>query len=270
MEKERDILKYIKGTAPIEERRKFLFDLIDKLDKESLQLFSDVVDLSEFDFYKNVNLTERIEYLDSITADTIDGFEYLSKIDISSYNYAVNRYRFKLFLSMITSGFAFTSSIPLGLISFILLNKKASKDYTRELSYIGTNLDYYDDEKLNKIANTIANSSRIYNSKANSTKDIVLSNVDLIKGGDDDAMVDVVCLANMTIIAYQNGDINLTSLDFIPDVVRNVMISLLQYDLNEETNDLNELLEKLKEKNESNLQFVKQYKKTRNNSEVVR
>lgn len=260
--KEKNIIEYIKGTAPLEERRKFLFDLINNLDKESFELFSDIVDLTEYDFYKNVNLTARIEYLDSITADVIDGFEYLSKIDTSSYNYAVNRYRLKLFLSMIASCFAFTSNIPLGLLSFIVLNKKASKDYARELTYIGTNLDNYDNEKLNKIANTIANSSRIYNRKANNAKNMVLNEVDLING-DDDVMIDAVCLANMSIIAYENGDLNPTSLDFIPDPVKEVMISILQYDLDEETNDLIELLDKLIEKNEEKLKFVKQYKKTR-------
>ena len=260
---EKDIIEYIKGTAPLEERRKFLFDLINNLDKESFDLFSDIVDLTEYDFYKNVNLTTRIEYLDSITADVMDGFEYLSKIDTSRYNYAVNRYRFKLFLSMIASGFAFASNIPLGLLSFIVLNKKASKDYTRELEFIGNNVDKYDDEKLNIIANTIANSARIYNSKANNTKDMVLNEMALINGGDDEVMVDAICLANMSIIAYQNGDLNSTSLNSIPDVVKEVMISLLQYDLSEETNDLKELLDKLIEKNEEKLKFVKQYKKTR-------
>ena len=257
-----DITKYLKGTAHIEDREKYLFDLIDKLDEESLRIFSDVIDANEVDFYKTRNLHTRISSLDEIIREVIDNYEYLAKLEEKSYDYAVNRYRLKLLLSILTTGASFAANPLLGVISFVLLMNKANKDYTTELRDIGNRIGMYDDAKVNKIVSTIANAARIYEKKASVMQELFIEGYTMCEDAEDD-FVSIDFMANLAIMSYQSGDYTDEDLWIIPDAVKEVMVEILGFDLKNESKDLKELLHKLNEKDEKSIELIKKYKKVK-------
>ncbi len=161
-----DIFDYIKGNAPLNKREKILFSLIDELNDESYNLFCEIID------FKFENFSD----LDTISTSIVDmynrlnkiknAFEYLKKIEESSYIYATNRFRLKSFLATITTITAFISNIFLGITSFILLNKKATDDYYKELVNIENKIEKFEDEdELILIEKTLDNCDRLFKGK---------------------------------------------------------------------------------------------------------
>ena len=74
-----DLDSYFKGTDNLENREQVLFDIIDKLDKESFNLFSEVLSLHKNSFYKLDNLVKRTEDL-YLTCLSIYGEDKLNLI----------------------------------------------------------------------------------------------------------------------------------------------------------------------------------------------
>ena len=157
--------KRIQHIIPLEVREEALFKLMDVLDADSFSLFKEVVDLNANSIDK---VTGLIEWLDDLVKGyykASNDFEELNELELENYTYAARRFQMKRMLAGITTIYALLSNILLGIASFLLLNNRANKDFTKEIEVIGEKVRRFDEDKLRRIECTLSNCERLLHSK---------------------------------------------------------------------------------------------------------
>ena len=242
--------KYVKSPLSLEEREIFLFDLIKKLDVESFQLFSEVLDLNEKSIYRIENLTRRTSSLIDITQSTLDAFEYLNNIEQKSYDYATKRYQLRSLLTAITTINTMLINTVFAIISFIILNGQNNKAFVKDLEAINKRYIQFDQDRLNTIMTTLENCTRIIYGKTNKMKNMIQT--DTIENR-------LLIHANTYIAFYLDGSIESQGISSLPNLIKNTMIEILQKDLDSDNPNLLELLELAKNKKEQSLKLINQF-----------
>ena len=248
-----DLLSYMKSSAPLEEREEILFSIIDKLDKESLALFGDIIDLNGHYLYKYENLMTRTSELKVLLEEVVKSFEYISEIEQSSYNYANKRFQFKKMLTAIVTVYAFLSNALLGIASFVLLSNKANKDFVGELTDINDTISKFDAEKLMVIDSTLQNCVRILKGKIEKLPDFM----NMCENGTDQDKLFI--FSNYIISSYINEVLNDEDINSINEDLRCSIINILKNDLNIDSDNIIELLHLAKNKNDNSIKLLKEY-----------
>lgn len=240
-----NIEKFATGTTPLEKREDFIFKLVDLLDEESFKLFSDIVDLEKNSLYKIPNLNQRFEVLQKTYLATKSAFEYIHKIEESSYDYATKRYLLKSCLASIVSVNLFLINALFGILSFYFLNRRANRDFAEELVDISDIIQKFDFEKLKRTGITLDNCERF----------LSRINTDYESKYSDD-IID----ANIIIESYVDGEIDKESIESLSNTIKQTIISLLNQNLNTSTNNIYELLDLEKNRQEKSFALIKEYK----------
>ncbi len=160
-----DILEYAKSKDPLESREQRLFDMVNKLDIDSFDLFSEVIDLDNSTFYKFQGLVNRCNQLIDLYNKTNEAFEYLNLIEQESYTYAARRFQTKRMLAAMATIYSFIVNALLGLATFILLNNSANKSFVEELEKANEQMQKFDEVKLKRIETTLGNCDRLLHGK---------------------------------------------------------------------------------------------------------
>lgn len=252
-----NIIEYSKGKDSLEKREKYINDLISKLDKESYELYSDIIDCSNTSYYQLPNLALRCNELTNLFKEVLSAYEYLNNVSENNVMSATRRFQLKRMLTLIATVYAFYANALLGIASFVLLNSKASKDFYNELVDIESLYTNFDEEKIIKIEATLKNCSRIFNKKLERMK----TNTKELKNDEDSINI---LAANTYIHYYINDEIGKEVFEYLPVSIKNEIVFLLKNDLNSDSNDLYELLDLVKNKDNNSLKLIKEYKKTRN------
>lgn len=245
-----DIIDYSKGKDYLENREDFLFKLIDLLDKESLELFNEIVDLNNNSLYKIDNLIYRVEGLRRLLNETAESFAYINEIELSSYDFAARRFQLKRLLTAMVSVYAFLANALLGITAFVMLNHKASTDFCDEIEEIGEKVKRFNENDIYKIRETINNCGRILNGKIKKMEED-------IKTGD---LIDNYGEANQYINLYLYNKIDDDYIGKLSETTTIRMIELLKSDLNSDSNNIYELLELAQSKKENGKKLFKEYR----------
>ena len=245
-----------KSNVSIDKKEEKVFELIDRLERGINQVFDEVLELNTDSIYKVPNLSYRLTELTSLLDDTYEAYDYLHTIGLEDYQDATRRLQLKRMLATTVSIWAFLSNPLLGIGSFILLNNKANKDYALEIESIDEFTDKYDDERIERIVNTLSNTCRIFNGKV-----IKLSNkVKEIEESQDKNDV-LTLVASECIELYVSGKMDNSFVEDATDELKNKIISTLKRSLKSYSTDINELLELEKIHNEDSVKLIKEYKK---------
>ena len=178
-----DVVKYFKGTDLLEIREEKLFSLIDKLEKDVTTLFEKVIDTKASSTEEIISLSEKYQVLSKRYQDIKEAFDYLLKLEEESYDYACRRFQLKRILTIMTTIFSFLGNALIGILGFIALNDKASKDFVREIKNIEEMLEKFDSEKLSQIEMTLATCFRMI-----SRKQKIASQIERLEGGHSNAI----------------------------------------------------------------------------------
>ena len=164
------------------------------------------------------------------------------------------RFQLKRLLTAVTTVYAFMCNALLGISAFVLLNQRASEDFVNELVYINSRMDKFNEEQLRKSGSTIDNCTRLLEKKL---EDMNPSG-DLFRIINDGSLE--VTQVNGFIVAYIEELIDYDTIDTLSDKLKGMMISILQKDLNIDSDNLQELLEHAKRLNNDGLKLIKEYK----------
>ena len=115
-------------------------------------------------------------------------------------------------------------------------------------------MDKFNEEQLRKIGSTIDNCTRLLEKKL---EDMNPSG-DLFRIINDGSLE--VTQVNGFIVAYIEELIDYDTIDTLSDKLKGMMISILQKDLNIDSDNLQELLEHAKRLNNDGLKLIKEYK----------
>ena len=252
-----NIIEYSKGKDSLEKREKYIIDLINKLDKESYDLYSDIIDCSDNSYYQLPNSSFRCNELAHMFDEVLDAYEYLNNINENSVMSATRRFQLKRMLTLITTVYAFYANALLGIVSFVLLNNKASKDYYNELVDIESLYNNFDEDRITKIESTLQYCARLYNTNLKRMK----KKSKEIK--EDDEIGINVLIANSYIHGYINNEIDIDIFYELPELIQKNIMNILKKDLNCDKNNLSELLYLAKNKDDKSLKLVKEYKQTK-------
>ena len=240
------------SNQPLENKEKIIFDIISILDKESFDLFCEIMDLSKESFYKTDDLIDKYKSLKYLLENTVSAYNRIYKMEEESYNYARSRFQFKSLVTFLASAYIATINIFASILSWILLMKRSIKSYGNELDYIGSNLDNFDDEKIKKIEVTLDNCKRILEGKLNRQEE---------PNNDDLNYTYLVVMANKYISAFLNEQLYMEDVNYIPSSIKKYMTNILKKDLNVDVTDLKELLKLAKNKKNNEFSVVKRYVK---------
>ena len=245
-----DLVEYSKSKEPLKKREEVLFQTIDYLDKESYDLYCEIMDLGNESLYKTEELAIRINNLMILYNQVKEAYEYLSQIELSSYNYAVKRHQTKEFLILLTTFYTFIASPIFGIAAFVVLNRMATKSFVEELAEIEQAVKQFDiEDKMHLIHTTIDNSFRILNGKVERSHET-------LENEDNKEETSLIIVANIMISLCLTGGISKNCLSYFSEPLQRKMADILKEDLNVETSDLNELIDlSLKEEEKK---FIKQ------------
>ena len=240
----KNIVEYSRSNASLDEKERFLFGVIDILDKESYKLFSEIVDLSDESFYKIGEISFRIIELYQVYINAKKAYDYLDMIEQSRVIYATKRFQLKTLLMAFTTMFAFLNNALLGIISFVALTKVATSDYVREIGEIGITYSNFDDNKLETIKTTIENCDRLFSGKVRKMSELLQST----HNEDDEGYTAII--VNDFIELYLDGEITDDVLLSISDKYKEKLKQILKKDLNSDSDDLTTLIQEFKKHNE--------------------
>ena len=249
-----DITEYMQGKDKLENREEFLSKLIEDLDSESKALFDEIVDLGNISYYNVTNLYYRVQNLRKLFLKMTESYQYLGKIELSSYDYAGKRFQLKRLLTATTTVYAFMANALLGIIAFVLLNQKATNDFYRDLMDINERTSVFDEEQVKKIGLTLENCIRLLEGKIKKMNEDgnlynTVSNISL-----------PITQANALILSYIEGYIDEETINGINSEVKSIIIDILKNDLNSDSDDIIELLNKAKNRNNNGMKLMKEYK----------
>ena len=242
-----DVKGFFKSKISFDEREKVLFELIERLDIESFDLFNEILDLDEESTYKIDSLILRSEELYKLFNEVNEGFEYLNKIELSSYDYAAKRIQAKrLLAAIITTELFFINFFTLAIISFIYINMRANKYFVLELEDINSRVLKYDEKKMYVIKTTLENCKRLLNGKK--------KKLDIVLEEDYEGRISK---ENSIIEMYINDEINEEDINNLSNNDRENIIKILSKDLNITNDNIIELLDLTKKKYISNMKLIK-------------
>jgi len=139
---------------PLEEREDILFSKIAELDKESYSLFCNSIDKKETE----EELLSRLTELNHILEEIKDGYYYLYSLEVLNQKYANLRAMWKAVLTLMTTAYAYNANKLLGIASFIVLAKVATKEYIKEKKQLEESLEQYNCQaEMNTIQKTLDN-----------------------------------------------------------------------------------------------------------------
>lgn len=239
-----NIIEYSKSNVSLADKEKFLFEVIDILDRESYKLFSEIVDLSEESFYKVSEISARIIELYQVYIKAKEAYDYLDRIEQERVVYATKRFQLKALLMSITTIFAFLNNALLGIVSFVALTKVATSDYVREIGEIGITYSNFDDEKLEIIRTTIENCDRLFCGKVSRMNELLQGT----HNKDDEGYKAII--VNVFIELYLSGEITDERLLSMSDKYKEKLKQILKKDLNSDSDDLLILIQEFKKHNE--------------------
>lgn len=239
-----NIVEYSKSNASLEEKEKFVFEVIDILDKESYKLFGEIIDLSDESFYKVEEISKRIIELYKVYIKVKEAYDYLDMIEQGRVIYATKRFQLKALLTAFTTMFAFLNNAFLGIVSFVALNKVAINDYTREIGEIGISYSNFDDNRLELIKTTIENCDRLFAGKVSRMTEILQST----HSEEDEGYKAII--VNGFIELYLNGEITDDRLLSISDKYKEKLKQILKKDLNSDSDDLITLIQEFNKHND--------------------
>ena len=186
-----EIVEYMKGKAPLEIREEKLFELVNEIEKETNDLFSEVTSTNKESLFKIMSLLVKCRLLSDKYKQIYDSFSYISEIEVSSYYYASKRYELKMLLTTMISVYAFMADAILGIASYVALSTSAKNYFLYELNYINENMKRFDDSRIKRIGTTLDSSKRIINGKKDRLVDIIKT---------DPVMRDKIILENRFIL----------------------------------------------------------------------
>ena len=227
-----EIVEYMKGKAPLEIREEKLFELVNEIEKETNDLFSEVTSTNKESLFKIMSLLVKCRLLSDKYKQIYDSFSYISEIEVSSYYYASKRYELKMLLTTMISVYAFMADAILGIASYVALSTSAKNYFLYELNYINENMKRFDDSRIKRIGTTLDSSKRIINGKKDRLVDIIKT---------DPVMRDRIILENRFILELLEGSKGLEDFYTLPNEVHNGIINILKDDLNYDSNDINVL-----------------------------
>lgn len=246
-----DIVEYSKSKASLEEKEKFVFEVIDILDKESCKLFGEIINLSDESFYKVKEISKRIIQLYQVYIKAKEAYDYLDLVEQERGIYATRRFQFKSLLTSLTTIFAFINNAFLGVISFVVLNKEATRVYVKELEEIEKNYKKFDDDRLKLIKTTIENCDRLFCGKVDKMNQVLQST----QSKDDDGYKAII--VNGIIELFLRGEVDESRLLSMSDEYREKLKQILKSDLNSNTDDLPTLIKEFKNNNDENKKLIK-------------
>ncbi len=240
-----NIAEYSKSQDSLENREKALFEMLDTLDKDSFELFGEIIDLDVNSSQDLEKLIVKTRSLIQTYLETNEAFNYLYVIEAKSYIYILGRLLLK-------SSFGLTASVTFIIINiiqhiysmlFVLLsislfyvnqiraNRKFSEEYTD--TYDKTLK--FDEKKLKRIKDTLDNCSRLLSGK--------------IKQSGDNGLDSVITFADYYLSLYSNNMITIDEIETLPLGIKNIMIIILNQKLNKNEHDLSTLLTAFSNKN---------------------
>ena len=232
--------EYFNGKDSLANKEEKLNELIDYLDKESFELFKEIVDLGPNSFYKNEELVKRLKELVELSDHVIYGTDYLIK---NNKDKRKSDFKFYLKLSLLGAssvGVFYLSPVFSIIYLFIFIDKFDNK-HDKEIAEIKEHMKSLTTDKLGIINTTIGNSCRILNGKLDKLGDIGLYD----------------SLANLYIESCFNG--TNPEIESCSEEFQNRIRAILKKDLNTDENDINELIIMAKDKREKSLLQLKRF-----------
>ena len=244
----------LKNIKPLNKKEEYLTNIIDILDKETLELFKEIMDLSDSSIYKLNPLYERTIGLTKMYSETTESLNKLLKAEANNYSTISGKYQFRYLLITITTFYAFMTNALLGIVAFILLTKRNNKDFAKDVVEIYDSVDMLYDSRVSIIQSTLDNCTRILNGK----KEKILqhyfdNNIDL-----SDKLR--IMISNDAVMGYLSGETSVDQIMHFSDENKSSIVEMLKKDLNVDTDNLEELLNLTKEKNDHGMKLVMEYK----------
>lgn len=239
-----EIEEYVKGNDTLEKKEKYISRVVDMLDKESFELFKEIIDLSDESIYKIIPLYERAHYLTDVYNDVMDAINYINKIEASNFEYAFKRYQLKKLLISMTTLSTFLLNALLGILSFVILSKRANKDFADECIEIYDAMEFISEEQLRVIFATLGNCSRLLNGKKNR----IFDHLRKIQPDINESLCIMIC--NDAIKEYISGNASIEQIEYLDPYYKSTIVNILKQDLNSDSDDLIELLNLAKEKSD--------------------
>lgn len=245
------LVEYSKSRAPLKEREALLFNVINFLDKESYNLYSEIIDLDKESLYKTEDLSIKISILMDLYNQVKESYEYLLQIELSSYNYALKRHQAKEFLTLLTTFYTFMASPIFAIASFVILNRMATKSFVEELKEIEETVKQFEiEDKMHVIHSTIANSLRILNGKTERCHEQITNQ-------NNKENSSTIILANTLISLCLSGEISKEALNGLSEPLKNKITEILKKDLNTDETDLSKLIDLSKDREKNDKILVK-------------
>ena len=161
---------------------------------------------------------------------------------MSSYSYAMQRYEFKEFLTMLTTFYSFAVNPLFGISSFVLLNKLATKSFVSEVEQIETAVQRFEKEDgLDTIRQTLENSNRIFMNKVKNMKE----KLHTLNPQSNEDMANF--LANVYISYLCDEESDMSMIESLDDTMKERILQMLRKDFNEEELDIKQLIQREKE-----------------------
>ncbi len=128
-----DIVEYLNEKDDLEIREKRLFEIIDKIDKESYKLFSEVTDLDLNSYYKVDNLYIRINHVTDMLEEVSNIYDSLACLEANTLiSIRKKRSRKKLLVALISSLIVFIN-LYIGLINYLIFSSIVDNSHIKKL-----------------------------------------------------------------------------------------------------------------------------------------
>ena len=246
-----DLMNYVYSNDLLENKEDLIIKIIDLLEEESHNLFSGVVDLDEKSYYDFESLFYKTIALSATYSEVKEAYETIRSIERSRYSGINSRYFFKLFLTCFASVTAFRVDPVLGLCSFILLSSKSGSDFNSEKNYLDEEVKRFKSDKIRTIEITLNNCIRILNDKNRKMTNICVSLSDNPNSDDFSTLI-----SSFIINSYIKGNVDNESIKEIDDNLKLYIVEILRNNLGSDSNNIFELLELAKEKNNNILKLT--------------
>ena len=233
------ILEYAKSEAPLEERANHLFQEIDKLDKESFDLYNEISELDKLSPEIIEKYSTRINKMLARYTDIDSAFDYLRGRESHKYDVIAVQLLCKSVLVSYAVAFSYAADRLLGILAFILLTRNMFSTYMNDRKILDRRKDKYNFHQMYMTKTTIENGGRLLKGKIDKT----------FKENHD-----IRFYAKCYISLLLNGIIDIgdpdrfEEIDNLPEPIKNTILELLQERLNIDIDnkDLISIIEKIR------------------------